>query len=115
MEIQHQPKRHVEEFHVTEKLCFVNRQHVLDGLQLNQKAAVDEYVELQDLLEHLSFVIDRDVFLMDCRNAPQLELSEQAFFVNALQQSGPEDAMHLDGRADGHLAQCVGFLGNADA
>ena len=43
MEIQHQPKWHVEDFPVAEKLGLVNRQHILDGLQLRQKVTVDEY------------------------------------------------------------------------
>ena len=43
MGIQHQPKRHFEEFSVTETLGLLNRQHVLDGLQLHEQTNVNKY------------------------------------------------------------------------
>ena len=64
MEVEQQPNRHVEQFHVTEQLCLVNWRHLLDRLELNEKTIIDQQIEFQLLLEYRALVFDNDFFLI---------------------------------------------------
>jgi hypothetical protein len=78
----------------------VDRQHVLNGLQLNQKTPRDEQVEPQAFSEHGTLVFDHDLSLAQNGNASYLELANEAPFVDTLQQSWPHDSVYFDGCAD---------------
>jgi hypothetical protein len=45
MEIEQKPQRHVQQFHLTQQLCLVDRQDVVDGFWLNEKTTVYEQIE----------------------------------------------------------------------
>ena len=69
MEVDEEPERHIHEFHVAEQLCFVNRQHILQGFGLNKNAFFHEHIEPQRLLSFEPFVVDNDDLLTRERHA----------------------------------------------
>jgi hypothetical protein len=100
MEVEHQPQRHVQQFHITQQLGLVDRQDGLDGLEFNQETTLDQQIEPQRLLEHVVLVVDDDLLLLESGDASELEFTQEAPFVDALQQSRPHDPVHFDGGAN---------------
>ncbi len=69
VEVDEQAKRHVEQFHVTQKLGLVDRKYRFDGFVFYQQAIFDEEVDAQSLFENQAFVLDGDRSLADRLNA----------------------------------------------
>ena len=110
MEVDEETNRHVEQFHVTEQLRLVNGNNFLNGFQLQQKAILDEQVKTQRLLEDDTFVLDLNRTLVYSAKLVQAQLSHQALFVNALDESRAFKPMHFDGGPDNVAAKAIGFF-----
>jgi hypothetical protein len=109
MEVDDEPDRNIEQFHVAEELSLVDGDDVLDTLQFEQQAPINQHVESQRFIEHKAFVFDLNDALVDCGDVLQLQLVHQAFFVNALDQPGPLETVDLDGCSDDGVAQLGRF------
>ncbi len=70
VEIDQQPKRNIEQFHVTQQLRFVNGENLFDSLCLHENAIFNEDIKSQRFLARESFVFDDDKPLMfDCQTS----------------------------------------------
>jgi len=58
MEIDEQPKRDIQQFHVTQELRLVDWQDFLYSLGFHKHAALHQYIEAQWLLTGEAFVFD---------------------------------------------------------
>jgi hypothetical protein len=73
VEVDHEPERHVEQFHVAEELRLVDRQDFLNGLGFNQQTAVYEQIESERFLSTESFVLQSNHLLIAAREAAQFQ------------------------------------------
>lgn len=110
MEFDDQSERDIQELHVAEQLCFVNRQNLLHRLELKQKASLDKNVEAQGFIKHQSFLFNPDKALIDGSDMAQLELTHQAPFVDAFNQTWPFETVNFYCRSNGRAAQLVSLL-----
>jgi hypothetical protein len=58
MEVEQEPQRLVEQFHVTWQLGVMDRQDFMNGLELDEKTTPDEQVKTQRLLEEGTLVVE---------------------------------------------------------
>src|SRR5262245_54655778 len=107
VEVDQQAQRHFQQFHVTQKLCLVNRQNFFDTLQLQKQAVLEKKVESQRLIKDKSFVLHGHDTLLNEANVPQLQFVSKALFVSALNQSRPLVSMNFNRRANGLPAKRV--------
>ncbi len=109
VEVDQQAKRHIEQFHVAKQLCLMNRQNFLHGLKFQQQAFFNKNIQAQRFLKNHSFIFNLHVTLGNARNAPQIEFTHQALFINAFDQPRPFQAMDFDGRSDDLTTQSMRF------
>jgi hypothetical protein len=94
--LKSKPSGHVEQLHVTHELCFVDSSSFLNGFNFDQQAIRDKQIKSQAFLEYNAFVFNSNGALIHRTNSTQLQFSQQASFVNALDETWPHDAMDLD-------------------
>ena len=63
IEIDDETDGDVEQFHVAEKLGFVNGEHLDDGFRFDENAVFDEEVETQRFFSGEPFVVNNDGLL----------------------------------------------------
>jgi hypothetical protein len=79
MEVDDEPDRNIEQFHVAEELSLVDREDVLDALQFEQQAPINQHVGSQRFIEYKAFVFDLNDALVGRGDISQLQLVHQAF------------------------------------
>ena len=100
MKIYEQADRDIEELHVTEELGLVDGKDFLNCLEFKQETSVHQNVEAQGFLESQPLVFDRYLPLGDGGNASKIELPQDAFFINAFDQSRTDEPVNLNCRPD---------------
>jgi hypothetical protein len=68
MEVEQQPERHVQQFHLAQQLCLVDWQDILGGFDLNKKRGVDEQIKPERFREDVALVVYDDLLLVDGGN-----------------------------------------------
>jgi hypothetical protein len=76
MEVNHQTQRDIQQFHVTEQLRLMDREHFLDALEFQQQAVLDQHIKAQRLIEDQALVFNADQSLVDARDASQLQFAQ---------------------------------------
>ena len=86
MKVDDQTKRDIEQLHVTQQLCLMDGEDVLDDFQFQQQAILYQNVEPQRLVEGQPLVLNWYLPLARRRNAAQLKFTDEALLVNAFNQ-----------------------------
>lgn len=105
VKVNHEPERDVQESHVAEQSCLMDRNHIFHSLCFDEQAALDQNVEPQRLFAGETLVLDNGKPLTDARYAAELQFLDQTPFVDRFNQAGSFLAMHLNRRADDGLSQ----------
>jgi hypothetical protein len=63
MEIDEQPKRDIQQFHVAQELCFVDGQNLLHGLCFYHHTPFHQHIESQRFLSREALVFNHHEFL----------------------------------------------------
>ena len=99
MEVDKQPKRDIQQFHVAQELRFV------DGQNLLHRLCFDQHIESQRLLSRETLVFNHHEFLAHACQPAQFKLSRQTPFVDGFDQAGSFVAVHFNGPSDNRLGQ----------
>jgi len=73
---------------------------LLNRFPLDEQAAGDQHNKLEHLVEHGPVVVDLNPLLADGCEAAQLQLAEQASFIDTRDQAWPKHAKNLDAGSD---------------
>jgi hypothetical protein len=109
-EVHQQSNWHIEQLHIAQKLCLVEREDILHCFDFNQHAPFNQQVRPEQLFLEEAFVVHTDGFLAHRIQFPQLEFSKQTPFVNRLHQTGSFFTMHLDRAANNGICQSGGAM-----
>lgn len=88
------------ESQVSEQLRPVNRQDVLDGLEFDRKARVDEQVVTIAAVERRATIADAERHLARMRDAEGMKFERKRGFVGRLVHPRTEIPMHRNGRTN---------------
>lgn len=110
MEIEKQPDRNTQQFHIAQQLRFMYRMHLFDRFQFKEKAILNQNVQTQRLLESVSFVFDRNHQLAFCFDFLKLKFPRHTFFINGFNQPRPHPPVDLNRSPYDPIAQNVRSL-----
>jgi len=82
MKIDQQANGNVQQPRVTEELRFTRWVKVLNGLELDAQAIVNQDIEAQRFIEKQTLVVDANNFLRCRTNRLPFEFTQQAPFIN---------------------------------
>jgi hypothetical protein len=99
VEIHQESQPVAAEPEIGHQLGLVNWGDLVDRLDLDNKAVVDDEVHLIATVQFEPSVAKRKLFLPRVWNPCLAKFKAQAFLIGALQQPWPEMPMHLNGKA----------------
>jgi hypothetical protein len=105
VEVDEQPDVQARQLQVRQHLRLMDRQKVIDGLELQHELLFDNDVESVTAIEHDPLVDHRQRPLPRKAQACERQLVAQAFFIGGLQEPRTEVAVDLDARAEDPLRQ----------
>src|SRR2546421_8361692 len=88
----------------------MNRQKLVNGLDLDDKRILDQEVNDVSLRDRLSFVLQGYSDLPVIWDCSKLQLAAQAGMIAGFQEPWPEMPMDLDGGSDDLVTDCVGRM-----
>src|SRR6266516_1334119 len=88
VEVDQQPQCPATQPELTQKLCFVDRQHFEQRTWRNYYRLSDEQLDFVVPWQHMPFVSQREGFLALERDASQVQFMTQTQFVRGRQQTG---------------------------
>jgi hypothetical protein len=110
VEVDNQAQGNVQELHMAYDLGLVDGQNLLHGFDFEQETAFRQQAELQALFKGDVFVFDRHLMLPGGVNASEPEFVNQAFLIDAFQQTGSQRAMHFYRGSNDIPAKAICFL-----
>ena len=87
MEVDEQPKRNIQQFHVAQELRFVDGQNLLHRLCFHQRAA-DQHIEAQRFFAGEAFIFYQHRLLTHTVQAAQPKVFRETPFADGFDQAG---------------------------
>ncbi len=75
----------LQQFHVSEQLCFMNWQDSLHGFQFDYNKILDKHIKPKICIKNYPFVIYRRHYLVFKFQIPEPELMKKAFLIYTFQ------------------------------
>ncbi len=100
VEIDQQTDRDIQELHITQKLCLMDRQQPFNRLRFDQNAPFDQNIEAERLLSSKTLVVNSNKALGFGLNLADFQLSEQAPLIDRLDQARALVFVDFDRRRD---------------
>ena len=110
VEVDEQTDGYVEQFHVAQQLRLMDGQHLLNALQFQEQAILNQYIETQRFVENKALVLDLNNTLVYRSQALHSQFPEQAFLIDAFNEARPFQAVHFNCRTDDNTAQFIRLL-----